>query len=64
MGSFETLLQIRVETKSLLAETAGERYSIRLRRIIVLLGYMAEHLEMLSGPEQTNAPRVENYAEN
>jgi hypothetical protein len=44
----ETLSQIRQETKSLLGEIAAERHSLSLRRIIVLLGYMAEHLEMVS----------------
>lgn len=48
----ETLSQIRQETSSLLGEIAAERPSPSLRRIIVLLGYMAEHLEMVGGPEQ------------
>jgi len=42
-----TLTEARREAKLMLAELAGAHAAARLRRIIVLLGYMAEHLEMV-----------------
>src|SRR2546423_13680977 len=56
----ETLSKVRQETKALLVETAADGDTLRLRRIILLLGYMAEHLEMLreAGPRDgSSAPR-------
>jgi len=38
----------RREAKALLAETTVAGHSARLRRIVVILGYMREHLEMLT----------------
>jgi hypothetical protein len=39
---------VRREAKALLAETMVAGHSVRLRRIMVILGYMREHLEMLT----------------
>jgi hypothetical protein len=46
----ETLAELRREVRVLMREPAAGDRLMRLRRIIFLLGYMAEHLEMLSGP--------------
>jgi len=54
----ETLFQIREEAKSLVGEIADERRLLGLRRIVGLLGYMVEHLEMMGGePQPSRASR-------
>jgi hypothetical protein len=54
----ETLFQIREEAKSLVGEIADERRLLGLRRIVALLGYMVEHLEMVDGePQPSRASR-------
>lgn len=45
------------EARSLLAEAASPRHSARLQRIIVILGYMREHLEMVSAPLKSGDAR-------
>ena len=42
--------EIGKEANSLLKEAAIAPYSARLRRILVILHYMHEHLEMVSPP--------------
>ena len=48
----ETVLRIREETSALAGETVPERRSLALRRILGLLRYMAEHLEMVGSDSQ------------
>lgn len=43
----ETLSQLRREADSLAAEVTDEERLLRLRRIVVLLDYMTEHLAMM-----------------
>jgi hypothetical protein len=45
----ETILRIREEARALSGETAPARRSLAQRRIVALLRYMAEHLEMVAG---------------
>ena len=42
-----TLSQIREEARSLAQDVAHERRLLGLRRIVALLNYMMEHLEMV-----------------
>jgi len=42
-----TLTEVRRETRLALGELAPGAANLRLHRIMVLLGYMAEHLEMV-----------------
>lgn len=51
-----TILKIRAEAKLLLASTASEDRSPRLRRILALLGYLTEHLEMIGGKSREWTP--------
>lgn len=54
----ETLIQIREEAKSLVGEIADERRLLGLRRIVALLSYMVEHLELVDGePQASRAAR-------
>lgn len=41
---------LRREAKALLADSAGAAHAGRLRRILIILGYMREHLEMVAMP--------------
>lgn len=45
----ETILRICEEARALSGETAPARRSLAQRRIVGLLRYMAEHLEMVGG---------------
>ena len=55
----ETMLRIREETRTLLGETTPERRSLALRRVVGLLRYMAEHLEMVGSESH---PRTQGPA--
>ena len=39
---------LRREAKALLADSSGAGHAARLRRILVILAYMREHLEMVA----------------
>lgn len=41
---------LRREAKALLADSTGAAHAARLRRILIILGYMREHLEMVATP--------------
>lgn len=53
-----TLAEARREAKLVLGELQRTQAGVRLRRIVVLLGYMAEHLEMVGGPTQLRLPQT------
>ena len=44
------LSSIRREAKALLADPTGAGHAARLRRILMILAYMREHLEMVAVP--------------
>jgi hypothetical protein len=44
------LSSIRREAKALLADPTGAGHAARLRRILMILSYMREHLEMVAMP--------------
>ena len=50
-----TLSQIREEARSLAQDVEDERRLLGLRRIVALLNYMTEHLEMV-GAEADREP--------
>lgn len=52
---YHTLTQIREEARSLVQDVAHERRLLGLRRIVALLNYMREHLEMV-GAEADREP--------
>jgi len=47
-----TLTQIREEARSLAQDVAHERRLLGLRRIVALLNYMREHLEMVGAADR------------
>jgi hypothetical protein len=51
----ETARRIREEIGALLSETAPERRSLALRRVVALLRYMAEHLEMVGSESRSRS---------
>lgn len=49
---------LRREAKELLADSAGAGHAARLRRILLILSYMREHLEMVAmGPRDEGSAR-------
>lgn len=50
-----TLTQVRREARLALGEIQPGTANLRLHRILVLLGYMAEHLEMVGAPARRRA---------
>lgn len=50
---------LRREAKALLADSTGAEHAARLRRILMILGYMREHLEMVALPARSPAANAD-----
>lgn len=53
---------LRREAKALLADSTGAGHAARLRRILMILVYMREHLEMVADPSREGAAKANPLA--